>query len=101
MCCEPKWVLPHERFVFEVDGLLCQPHLVTARGIAAPVGVASSSWKVTHERISGIQSQLLHDSRVGSQGLRAVQPTKKSLSRDCVLDRRLSGVRLRSPCLHV
>ena len=90
MCCEQLWFLLHERFVFEVDGLLCQPHPVTARWIFALANVGSISWGSGPRAISAIMSHRLEACRVGSQGLRAVQSTRvlfvtaKSLSRVCV-----------------
>ena len=48
MCCEQLWFLLHEGFVFDVDRLLCQPYIVTARWIPALVGVATVSWIVDH-----------------------------------------------------
>ena len=50
MCCE-LWILLNP-LVSDVDGLLCQPRLETARRIAAPVGVGSVSWIVDHETIN-------------------------------------------------
>ena len=109
ICCEQQRTLLHERFVFEVDGLLCQPHLVTARWIAALVGVGSVSWAVIEGMINVIQCQLLNAFRVCTQVSELHSPPRifvitKSLSRDCVLQTRmalqhLSGVCLRSLCL--
>ena len=76
LICEHLWLLLHERFVFDVDELLCQSDLVTARWIAALVGVGSVQETVNHEMINVIQSQLLNAFRVGSQDHRGVLPTK-------------------------
>ena len=76
ICCEQLWFLLHDCFVCEVDGLLCQQHLVTARWISALVGCRPSLFDTGPWEINVITSQLLKASRVGSQGLRAVQLTR-------------------------
>ena len=52
MCCEQQWMLPE----IAADGLPCQTLLLTARGVAALVGVRPVSWLVDHEMINVIQS---------------------------------------------
>ena len=87
MCCE-LWILLNT-LVSDVDGLLCQPRLVTARGIAALVGVGSVSWIVDHETINTAVSNAQCFPRAQS-GLPWSNPPRtfvitKSLLCDCML----------------